>query len=244
MGAVGQALPWFLPALVIAVIDWFAVAAGNKKLEYFTKPLTIIALMIGVALLPGNLYQVCEGAHESTCVPDGIHVTEREEGFLYAALILSLAGDIFLMLPRDLFVAGLASFLGAHVSYIIAFQPSAEAREPLIIGTLVVLLFVGAFFYTQMRRGMVAKGKGALVPAVLIYIFAISNMVASAVANNVEADFPQPQAIVGTIGALLFYLSDAMIGWTRFVKDFKWSPVAIHVTYHLAQIGLVLSFVR
>src|SRR5207248_7365578 len=35
------------------------------------------------------------------------------------ALVFSLAGDVFLMLPRDLFVAGLASFLVGHVAYVV-----------------------------------------------------------------------------------------------------------------------------
>lgn len=226
-------------ALVVAVVDWIAVARGNKRLEYVSKPLTIVLLIAYVMSISGQ--PRCDDV--AACAAES-YIPGGEASLVLAALIFSLAGDIFLMLPRDLFVAGLASFLGAHVCYIIAFQPSAEAREPLVIGTLLALLFVGAFFYTQLRRGMAAKGKGALVPAVLLYVIVISQMVASAVANNVEPDFPQPQAIVGTIGALLFYLSDAMIGWSRFVKDFKWSPVAIHATYHLAQIGLVLSFVR
>ena len=35
-----------------------------------------------------------------------------------AALVLCLAGDVFLMLPKDLFVAGLASFLLGHLCYV------------------------------------------------------------------------------------------------------------------------------
>jgi hypothetical protein len=42
-------------------------------------------------------------------------------------------------------------------------------------------------------------------------------------------------------GAGLFYVSDALIGWTKFVKPYAWGSVAIMVTYHLAQTGLVLS---
>jgi len=48
---------------------------------------------------------------------------------------------------------------------------------------------------------------------------------------------------VGIVGALLFFLSDFCIGWSRFVSDFKGSGLAIIVTYHLAQILLVASLV-
>jgi uncharacterized membrane protein YhhN len=48
----------------------------------------------------------------------------------------------------------------------------------------------------------------------------------------------RPAAIVG---ALLFYASDACIGWSRFVREFPRHRLVIMITYHLGQIGLVLS---
>jgi uncharacterized membrane protein YhhN len=240
-----EALPYFVPALLVAIADWYAVGTGNKKLEYVTKPLTVVAL-IGAVLAMYLFATVgcADGPSGGGCRRQGPFIPEREGTILVVALAFSLAGDVFLMLPRNLFLAGLVSFLGAHISYIVAFQPSAPAREPLVIGSLLVLLIVGAVFYVQIRKGLVQKGMGRLVPPVLLYIIVISQMVASAVANNAEAGFPQPQALIGTAGALLFYSSDALIAWTRFVKEIRWAPVAIHVTYHLAQMGLVLSFVR
>jgi uncharacterized membrane protein YhhN len=43
-------------------------------------------------------------------------------------------------------------------------------------------------------------------------------------------------------GALLFMTSDALIGWNRFVRSLAWAPLAIIVTYHVAQMLLVVSF--
>lgn len=40
---------------------------------------------------------------------------------IIVGLLFSLAGDVFLMLPSDRFVAGLGSFLVAHLFYITAF---------------------------------------------------------------------------------------------------------------------------
>ena len=45
-------------------------------------------------------------------------------------------------------------------------------------------------------------------------------------------------------GAGLFFVSDAVIGETRFVRPRPWGPVAVIVTYHLALAGLVFSLVR
>jgi hypothetical protein len=44
-------------------------------------------------------------------------------------------------------------------------------------------------------------------------------------------------------GALLFLTSDTMLGWRQFVSKRPWMPVAIMVTYHLAQAGLVISVI-
>ena len=49
-----------------------------------------------------------------------------------------------------------------------------------------------------------------------------------------------PAAIVG---ALLFYLSDFSIGWSRFVRDFRAHRLVIITTYHAAQVLLVVSLV-
>ena len=47
--------------------------------------------------------------------------------------------------------------------------------------------------------------------------------------------------VVAGAGAVLFVASDSMIAWDRFVRPFAWAPVAIMVTYHLGQAGLVAS---
>ena len=66
------------------------------------------------------------------------------------------------------------------------------------------------------------------------YIGVISAMVATAIGTR------SPLVIAG---AALFYCSDALIAWTRFIRDFRHGRLAVMVTYHLAQILLVLSLV-
>jgi uncharacterized membrane protein YhhN len=69
---------------------------------------------------------------------------------------------------------------------------------------------------------------------VAAYILVISVMVTMAIGTG------DARAIVG---ASLFYVSDALIAWNRFVRPLAFAPVAIMVTYHLAQAGLVLFLV-
>jgi len=47
--------------------------------------------------------------------------------------------------------------------------------------------------------------------------------------------------VAGIAGAGLFYVSDALIAWNRFLRETRHGRLAIIITYHLAQIGLVLS---
>ena len=68
----------------------------------------------------------------------------------------------------------------------------------------------------------------------LAYVGAIGAMVATAVGTTVA---------LAIVGAGLFYVSDAVIGETRFVRPRPWGTLAVIVTYHLALAGLVLSLV-
>lgn len=198
-------------AAVAAVGDWVAVVRTDLRLEYLCKPLTTVAL-VGVAatLDPGS--------------------SDQRIAFL-VALVLSLVGDVALMLPSDRFVIGLGAFLAAHVAYVVGFgtlggDASDYAIGAAIVGvpaTLLAIRYIGA-----LRRG----GQGALVPPVVLYVSAIGAMVASAIAvGNACA----------IAGATLFFVSDALIAETRFVGPRRHGRVAIMVTYHLGQAALVLS---
>lgn len=195
--------------LAFAVADWFAVATGNKRAEYFFKPAFLSALIVLATLQDA---------------PDPV----------VAALVFSLVGDVFLMLPRDsLFIYGLASFLFAHVAYFIAFRPlPGEWWIPAIL-----LLPVAIVLVSKMKRGA-----GSLFPAVVAYMAAILAMVVAAVSGYWEPEAADSWPFAAA-GALLFMSSDALIGWNRFVKPLAWGPVAIIVTYHLAQMLLVASFI-
>jgi uncharacterized membrane protein YhhN len=96
----------------------------------------------------------------------------------------------------------------------------------LVIG---LLLTVGRTVVGGVRRA----APEMLVP-VIAYIGVISVMVISAIGTG------NPWAIAG---GLLFYASDALIAWNRFLEPQPWGRLAIIVTYHLGQIGLVLSLV-
>jgi len=73
-----------------------------------------------------------------------------------------------------------------------------------------------------------------LGPPVVAYLTVISAMaIAAAAAGNAWA----------VVGAALFVASDTILGWRNFVDRRPWMPLAVMVTYHLGQAGLVASLV-
>jgi uncharacterized membrane protein YhhN len=101
---------------------------------------------------------------------------------------------------------------------------------PFLVGLAVVVVLV-VVVGMRIIRGARRQDSRLGIP-VTLYITAISVMVASAVGTLI------PAAIVG---ALLFYASDACIGWSRFIQEFRGQRLWIMTTYHLGQVGLVLA---
>lgn len=206
------ALAWALfgVAAVAAVSNWVAVAIGNRWVEWFAKPATL-ALFIGVAL-------ALDPRHESV------------RAWFVAGLVLSLAGDVLLMLPTERFVAGLAAFLAGHVAYVIGFCLEQRSWVWLLVGLALVACFVLILGRRIIRA--VARTDHALVVPVAAYIVVISAMVITAWGTAIAW---------AVVGAVLFYFSDATLAWNRFVVRRRWGDVAVTVTYHLGQAGLVLA---
>lgn len=227
-------LTFTLLTLVTALADWIAVSrramdpasVGARRAEYVAKPLTMVFL-IAAAL----------------AIADAHHASAFLVAAMTAALVLSLAGDVCLMLPQDSpsadrnFVFGLGAFLLAHIAYIAAFVRLHAHAGYAISFVLTGLVLAGAMFAAVgLPIGRTARQEDpALAVPVLAYVTVISLMVVAAWWTGDMRIIP---------GALLFAASDAMIGWTRFVRKDWELDVPIIVTYHLAQILLVLGLVR
>lgn len=197
--------------LLAATADWIAVSRGDKALEYIFKPLAL-AILVTAAL---------------TLDPEN----DAQRAWFVAALVFSLTGDIFLMVPRDFFVPGLASFLVAHLCFIAGFVVAGIETSAAVVAAVVA----GALAAVALRRivwSLEIGHHGALKAPVLAYAAAISAMVACAAGSH------DPLALAG---AASFYVSDLLIAWSRFVSDFRAAKILIIVTYHFAQLALVGS---
>ncbi len=149
-------------------------------------------------------------------------------GWIVAGLVLSLAGDAALLLPERWFVAGLGAFLAAHVAYALGMLRLDLSATGLVAG--VVLVAVGMATAGRRIVADAAHAEPGLRAPVIAYLAVISAMVVAA------AGSARPWLIAA---ALLFYASDAMLGWNRFVAPARVLPTAVMVTYHLAQAGFV-----
>jgi uncharacterized membrane protein YhhN len=208
-------------ALAVAAGDWFAVGRENRRAEYVLKPLTL-TLLIAAAGFPAA------------------RAPGRASAFTIAALVLSLAGDVFLMLPADLFVAGLGAFLLAHVAYVVAFNGSTPP-EPVTALAAAGVAAAAIPLFARMRAGMARSGQTEYAIPVAVYVLAIGAMVVSAIATAGRADWSGWRSAAAIAGALLFMASDSLIGWNRFVQEVRGAQVLIMVTYHLGQALLVVG---
>ncbi len=202
-------------AAVLAVVDWRAVWTERPQVRFLSKPATLVALIAAAMVL-----------HPAV---DG-----RIRTAMVVGLVLSLAGDVFLLLDERWFVAGLGAFLLGHIAYVVGLQLAPTSVPATLVGLGVVAVAVA----TVGRRivGTVAAGDHrSLVGPVIAYLVVISAMVVSAIGTLA------PWAIAG---AMLFYVSDATLAWNRFVARRRFGPLAVMVTYHLAQAGLVVWLVE
>lgn len=146
------------------------------------------------------------------------------------ALVLCLAGDV-LLLPVERFVPGLAAFLAAHVAFTAGFVAGGLPHVKWAGFALMVLPIPAALVGLRVIRGA-ERTSPALAKPVALYLGAISLMVVLSIAHA------NPW---GVAGAALFFVSDGLLGWNKFVARLPWAPVAIMATYHGALAGLVLA---
>lgn len=150
-----------------------------------------------------------------------------------AGLLFSTAGDVFLMLPHDRFVAGLASFLVAHLFYVWAFSIEVPfAAEPLFWlpyfaagGGVVVLIWPGL--------------KPALRGPVAIYVIVIAVMASQAAERWLALG--SGVALAAAMGAGLFVVSDGVLAIDRFRWPFRAARAVTLATYWAAQLLIALS---
>ena len=197
---------------VSALLTIWAEYGGPRLHVYIFKPLTVV-LIILVALQ----------AKHSTAA--------SYKSLVVAGLLCSLVGDVFLMLPRDGFVAGLLSFLVAHLFYIAAFT---------LDGVHVRGWTAAAFTVYGVRMLMLLwPHLGKLKAPVVVYVAVILFM--GLQASSRWLDVRDWASAAACAGALLFVASDSALAWNRFKGEFKSAQAVVLATYFAAQWLIALS---
>ncbi|WP_166140600.1 lysoplasmalogenase [Nocardioides ochotonae] len=151
-----------------------------------------------------------------------------------AALVaqaFSWGGDLALNgRSRGRFLAGLSSFLVAHVAYIAAFR-SRSSTPVLASAGRRRFLVTGAALSTAMGAAA-ARTDRSLAAPVVVYATTLSVMVASAAA--VDSDRGRQQLLTG---ASLFLVSDTLIGVRKFLAGERGTllEAGVLTTYAAAQ---------
>ncbi|HMJ74721.1 MAG TPA: lysoplasmalogenase [Iamia sp.] len=212
----GLTLVLVVLAAPVALVNWVGTARDDRRLVVAAKPTTLVLLILAALAI------------------DADDPTVRL--WFVVGLVLSLAGDVFLMLPEDTelplppFLLGLGAFLLGHIAYVVGMAGDLDSWSFVLYGVLVVAAAGGVV--APRIVGGVRRTSPELVVPVLAYMAVISTMVVFSFGRG---------SAVGIVGALLFYASDAILAWNRFVSPSRVLQVAVMVTYHLAQLGLVLS---
>jgi uncharacterized membrane protein YhhN len=224
----------FIGVLIAAVADWVAVAKNWKKIEYIFKPVTMVLLFSYLAQAGGL----------------------RTTPLIYFGLgiLFSLAGDIFLMVSYARFsdrwfLPGLAAFLLAHIAYIIGLNTPLGNISPVwAIGIGILLAISAARVLRRILAGVREKGLRRLVSPVAAYGTVITLMLLSAILTIYNPDWKTSASGLVCVGAILFYASDIVLAWNKFVKPIRNGRVLNMAMYHLGQValiaGVVLQFSR
>ena len=220
--ALGAVLQGRLTVLQVLLVEACALATASSAtgllaLHHLMKPLAMVIAIVFVAFRDRQT-----GAKAQFDV------------ILMSALAASLVGDVMLMLPGQ-FIAGLLSFLVAHLLYLALFRqgvgwfPNRRA--------LALTLTVGAAMYLVLWNGL----SPALKVPVAVYVGVIALMAAQAIGR--AGQLRDRASTLVAVGAGFFMLSDALLALNRFVTPLPMAQVWVLSSYYAAQV-LIASHAR
>ncbi|GMQ79526.1 MAG: lysoplasmalogenase [Anaerolineae bacterium] len=187
---------------------------GPKRQEYLFKPLTTILILLIALLAP-----VPENALYKWAIVIG--------------LAFSLAGDIFLLLPRNRFIFGLVAFLIAHIFFTLAFT-----TEGFYLSLLALIPFA---IFGGLVIGLLWPVLGKLrLPASL---YALVLMIMGWQAAGYWITIGSQSSILAFVGAVLFIISDSIMIFHRFRSPHRYARLTYMTLYYLALWLIAMSVV-
>ncbi len=213
----GGGFMYVFPAVAIFSLCGFLVAEKQESriLRYIFKPVTSVLFVL--MAFTGAL----SGAYSA---------------WIIAGLILSFVGDVALMFSSErAFMAGLVSFLLAHIFYIIAFLslvPITTWNVPALVAVFIVSLVVLRWFWHKL---------GEMRVPVIFYVLVISCMVWRAWTVFFFGDIEMSYKVLIAFGATFFFLSDIAVAKDQFLGANFTNRAWGLPLYYLAQFLLAFS---
>lgn len=216
---------YLVTALIFAGLTALATWKTNRGLEFAVKPAVMVWLLLYLWTSAG-----LDGA------------------LLWFALgmFFSLIGDVLLLWLDRLFLFGLLSFLLAQIAYVIGFNlpPSGVSLWGLLLAVIVAL--GSARVLRRILSALAEKGMTRMRVPVIVYGLAITLMLLSAMLKLSDPLWQAGASLLVALGAFLFYLSDIVLAWLKFVAPIQNGRVINIGLYHLGQIciaaGVILQF--
>ena len=200
-------------AVLIAVVDWWAVQTDQRRIERWAKPATML-LLVAVATTWGE--------------PAG-----DVRAWLVVGAVLGVGGDVALLgTSETAFMLGLSAFAAGHLAYAVAAVSIGLEPAWMIPGIVVMVGLLGYRFLTRTVAGAHRAGGTVLAGAVVVYAVVISAMVVAAWGTAL---------VVAGVGATCFAVSDWVLGHRRFAGPLPGGRLAIMVPYHVGQALLIVG---
>jgi uncharacterized membrane protein YhhN len=214
---------WLVLAFVFAALEAWALWKSWNRLEYVAKPAVMICLFVWLYLNTG---------------------LQGVTFWFGVGLLFSLAGDVLLMISLDrMFMFGLVAFLFAYVAYLFGFQNELREVGPWSVLLIVILSVSAVRVMRRIVSAMRAKGQTRMVNPVILYSTVITVMLYAAMTTISNPEWKTGASFFVSMGAFLFYLSDIILAWNKFVSPLKNGRILNIATYHLGQIGLIAGVI-
>jgi uncharacterized membrane protein YhhN len=209
--------------LIFAGLESLALWKKLKGLEYVAKPAVMVCLFLWLYLSTG---------------------LQGVTFWFGAGILFSLAGDVLLMLSLErMFVFGLLAFLLAHIAYLAGFQNELGTVS---FWSVLLLAIIAVNAVRLMRRiisAMRANGQDRLVNPVIVYSSVITVMLYAAMTTLSNPAWRAGASLLVGLGAFLFYISDLVLAWNKFVSPIQNGRMINIGLYHLGQIGLIAGVI-
>lgn len=220
------AIPLYIFTLLLMALDCLAVGLRRNRWRIFTKPTPMIALIFWFSIA---------GQWQGPLVWFGLGLTA------------SLIGDIFLLFPFRMFIAGLVSFAFAQVFYILGLNAwggdlGIAAFLPAVAVFGIAVLDFRPITFRISRQPSLRK----VLRPVLIYAALLSLMLLSAWLTLPRSGWANPAALQAAAGGSFFFISDSILAREKFLRPARYGALFVMVTYFLGQIllatGAILHF--